>query len=135
MIICKLAIFISIYLLGEILFNYTWFKYLKMYFKSSVKEQEKSSNEMDKMFLYLNISTFKGCLERFIISTCLINLIPSILIVFGALKLGTRFREDAEIKNDYFLIGNLSSILIAVLYNYLYFQLYSLIVSDNLLIY
>lgn len=123
MIICKLAIFISIYLSGEILFNYTWFKYLKMYFKPSVQEQENSNNEMDKTFLFLNISTFKGCLERFIISICLINLIPSILIVFGALKLGTRFNEDKKIKNDYFLIGNLSSILIAVFHFYLYSQL------------
>ncbi len=66
----------------------------------------------------MNISTFKGVMERLIISVFLISNFPPILIVFGTLKLGTRISEHKEIKNDYFLIGNLSSILVALIYFY-----------------
>lgn len=43
---------------------------------------------------------------------------PQILIAFGALKIGTRLHEDKQnkISNDYFLVGNLISLLLAMLY-------------------
>jgi hypothetical protein len=39
------------------------------------------------------------------------------LIAFGAMKLGTRLHDeqDAEISNTYFLVGNLLSILLAMI--------------------
>ncbi|MFV8364489.1 hypothetical protein ACNQGO_14020 [Flavobacterium sp. ZT3P35] len=118
----KILVFVIIFIIGEFLFNFTWFAYLRKYFEKSVIAQEKEikneNNNNDKKFLYLNISTFKGIMERFIISVFLISNFPPILIVFGTLKLGTRISEHKEIKNDYFLIGNLSSILVALIYFY-----------------
>lgn len=117
---CNLLIFIIIFLVGELLFNLTWFKYLKKVF-----EIEKNKELTSKKILLLNLSTFKGILERFIISIGLILTFPAILIVFGTIKLGTRFIKDKEVKtqkieNDYFLIGNFSSIIISILYYYLF---------------
>lgn len=120
----KIIVFIIVVILGEFLFNLTWFAYLKKYFEKSVTAQEKETNNenknVNKKFLFLNISTFKGVLERLIITVFLISNFPPILIVFGTLKLGTRITEHKEIKNDYFLIGNLSSILIAIFYFYIF---------------
>ncbi len=61
----------------------------------------------------------KGILERLMLYVGLLHGFPQILIAFAALKLGTRFREDEEnrISNDYFLIGNLISILLAMIYS------------------
>ncbi len=62
------------------------------------------------------LSIGKGMLERFAILLGLVALIPTIIIFFGALKLGTRLKEQQEskISNDYFLIGNVISIIIAI---------------------
>lgn len=62
-----------------------------------------------KPFLGMDISVFKGILERFVIFFCLSIGIQQILIVFGALKIGTRLvnQKTNTISNDYFLIGNL----------------------------
>lgn len=69
-----------------------------------------------KKLLGFEQSTFKGLLERLIISTGLILGFSPILVVFGTVKLGTRFKDTQDIKNDYFLVGNFSSILLAMLY-------------------
>jgi hypothetical protein len=59
---------------------------------------------------------FRGILERLVLFVGLLNNYTSVLIVFGALKIGTRLHEDNKclITNDYFLIGNLLTILIAM---------------------
>ena len=116
----KILVFVIIFIIGEFLFNFTWFAYLRKYFEKSVIAQEKEikNENSNKKFLCLNISTFKGVMERLVISVFLISNFPPILIVFGTLKLGTRISEHKEIKNDYFLIGNLSSILVALIYFY-----------------
>ncbi|RXK47650.1 hypothetical protein [Aquirufa rosea] len=94
--------------------------YLKKYFSS---DEPQGTTIRDKKIFYLPMATFKGILERFIISICLLNNILPILTVFGALKIGTRLSsKDNIIANDYFLIGNLCSILISVTY-YLIFSL------------
>ena len=64
-----------------------------------------------------NLSTLKGIFERLTIITGLLLGFPQILIAFGALKIGTRLHEEkeSEISNNYFLIGNLISILAAML--------------------
>jgi len=47
--------------------------------------------------------------------------VAPILIVFEALKIGTRLKSpDDKIQNDYFLVGNLSSIFISVIYVYIF---------------
>ena len=62
-------------------------------------------------------SILKGMLERFVLLTALIHGYPQMLIAFAAMKLGTRLHEEqnSEISNTYFLIGNLLSILFAMI--------------------
>ena len=63
-------------------------------------------------------SVVKGILERAVLYIGLLHGFPQILIAFGALKIGTRLHEDKQTKisNNYFLVGNLISILLAMLY-------------------
>ena len=58
----------------------------------------------------------KGVLERLVLYTALIHDYPQMLIAFGAMKLGTRLHEEkgSEISNTYFLVGNLLSMLLAI---------------------
>jgi len=62
-----------------------------------------------------NNSKLKGIIERIFLSLSMINLIYPLLTVYGALKIGTRLGNSHQVKNDYFLIGNVVSILIAML--------------------
>ena len=59
-----------------------------------------------------------GGLERAVLFAGLLHEFPQILIAFGALKLGTRLHEEkeSEITNNYFLVGNLISIFLSMLY-------------------
>lgn len=108
------VVFMTICVIGELAVNFTWFRYLKKKFISP-----ENTNTPKITILRVNISTFKGTMERMIISICLAIGLTPILIVFGALKIGTRLRNpDDKIQNDYFLIGNLSSIFISVMYVY-----------------
>ena len=66
----------------------------------------------------LNASVLKGMLERAVLLTGLMYGFPQILIAFGALKLGTRLHteKENEVSNTYFLVGNLISMLLAMIY-------------------
>lgn len=124
MIILKYLLFIVIFVVGELLINRYWFKYLKRKFTHEEANEESDDKEVQpaptKLF-GLHISTFKGVMERFIMATCLAIGFYSILIVFGALKIGTRLKSvDDQIQNDYFLVGNLSSIFVSVIYIYMF---------------
>ncbi|MFC4930046.1 hypothetical protein [Massilia sp. GCM10023247] len=63
-----------------------------------------------------DIETFKGILERLVIFIGLASDYSTVLVMFGALKLGTRLSEEGNknISNNYFLIGNFVSVLIAI---------------------
>ena len=63
-------------------------------------------------------SVIRGTFERIVLFIGLVNNFPQILIAFGALKIGTRLHSEKgnKISNDYFLVGNLASILIAMFY-------------------
>lgn len=122
--IIQVLVFTLIFIAGEFLLNYTFFPYLKKYFQFREEDANKE-NETSKPFLGLPISVFKGALERFIVYFFLSIGLSQILVVFGALKIGTRIDKNEKIKNDYFLIGNFSSLFIAVMYYYL-FQKYQL---------
>lgn len=65
-----------------------------------------------------DIQTFKGILERLVLFIGLINGFATVLVVFGALKLGTRLHDekgpDHVPTNDYFLVGNFLSLLVAM---------------------
>ena len=58
----------------------------------------------------------KGILERLVLYTALIYGYPQMLIAFGAMKLGTRLHTEqgSEISNTFFLVGNLISMLLAI---------------------
>ncbi|MEP1032396.1 hypothetical protein [Ekhidna sp.] len=61
-------------------------------------------------------SVLRGALERgFLFIILLVNL-PQGMAFFGALKIATRLKDDDKISNDYFLVGNLVSVLIVVGY-------------------
>lgn len=72
-------------------------------------------------------SILKGIIERFFLAVCLHLNYPHALTLFSALKLAMRLKhvEPAGSKannpadnrfNDYYLVGNLMSVLLAILY-------------------
>ena|ERR1700761_9339670 len=70
-------------------------------------------------------SIAKGIIERLFLVIALANDLTSALTFFSALKLATRLKheeakEDHNKFNDYYLIGNLASVTVAILYVYLY---------------
>ena len=66
----------------------------------------------------------KGVIERLFLFPSLVYGFPQALIAFGALKIGTRFVKEAnKISNDYFYIGNIVSLLIALIYYALWVQI------------
>jgi hypothetical protein len=59
----------------------------------------------------------KGMLERLVLIVGLMAGYPHVITAFGALKIGTRIKSDeSKVSNDYFLVGNLISILAAIIY-------------------
>lgn len=67
-------------------------------------------------------SIIKGVAERLFLVVCLLNGYNHGLTLFGALKLGTRLKRnddtggDDKRFNDYYLLGNLISVSIAIGY-------------------
>ncbi|MBC7426172.1 MAG: hypothetical protein H7321_06515 [Bacteroidia bacterium] len=106
----KTIVFAAIFVVGEFAVNKTLFRYLKKYFKVVTSE------ENSKPFAGFNISLFKGMLERFVIFFALVLNLSQILIVFGAIKIGTRLNERVKVQNDYFIIGNFLSIFLSISY-------------------
>jgi len=61
-------------------------------------------------------SILKGLAERAFLTFALLNGVPQALTVFAALKIATRIKSDHEVTNDFYLIGNIISITMAILY-------------------
>ncbi|WP_420319114.1 hypothetical protein [Ekhidna sp.] len=61
-------------------------------------------------------SVLRGALERGFLFIILLVDLPQGLAFFGALKIATRLNDDDKISNDYFLTGNLVSVLIVIGY-------------------
>ncbi|SNS70957.1 hypothetical protein SAMN05421640_0945 [Ekhidna lutea] len=61
-------------------------------------------------------SVLRGVLERGFLYIILVVDLPQGLAFFGALKIATRLKDDDKISNDYFLTGNLVSVLIVIGY-------------------
>ena len=66
-------------------------------------------------------SIFKGFIERLFLMFCLFHNYPHALTFFSALKLGTRLKheehKESENKyNDFYLVGNLISVMVAIGY-------------------
>lgn len=64
-------------------------------------------------------SVFKGVLERLVMFVGLWIGFAHILTLFGALKIGTRLDSDKSqrVSNDYFLVGNLLSVFLVLIYH------------------
>ena len=61
-------------------------------------------------------SVLKGVLERVFISFTLLLGLPQALTVFAALKIATRIKDENKVSNDFYLVGNLLSIIMALVY-------------------
>lgn len=69
------------------------------------------------------VPVIKGVLERLVLTFGLCAGFPQVLILFGALKIGTRISESGKTptaqrltNNDYYLIGNLVSVGLSMVY-------------------
>lgn len=71
----------------------------------------------DKKDKINGISIFKGVLERtFIVASFHFNM-TSALTLLGALKIATRIKDtEDKVSNDFFLVGNLISVLFGIGY-------------------
>jgi hypothetical protein len=118
----SLIVFILTFLIGELLINFSVFKYLKRYFQYDERKANSEENS-SKPFQGMDLSIVNGILERFTIYFCLVIGLPQVLIVFGAIKIGTRLEKTKEVTNDYFLVGNFISILTSAIYFYLYLKI------------
>jgi hypothetical protein len=72
-------------------------------------------------------SLLKGIVERFFLMVSLINNFPHALTLFGTLKLATRLKRESDNEkinestfNDFYLIGNFISVIMAIFYAFLY---------------
>ena len=68
----------------------------------------------------INLSSIiRGMAERAFITFTLVYGIPQSLTVFAALKIATRIKDEDRISNEFYLLGNLLSITLAIIYNQL----------------
>lgn len=84
---------------------------------------------------FLDLRTIsKGIVERAFLVMALLNDYPHALTVFSALKLGTRLKRDDSTEkskpdemnfNDFYLIGNFISVMVAIGYVSFYKQLFA----------
>lgn len=73
-------------------------------------------------------SILKGVIERLFLMISLLNGYPHALTLFGALKLATRLKrnddkdsqEKESLYNDFYLVGNFISVIVAIMYVFLY---------------
>lgn len=115
-IIFKIIYFAASFLIIELVAIFI-FKWIRNAF--TTEEERKAQNT--------KWSVLKGLLERGMLLLGFVASIPTIIVFFGAIKLGTRLKEsnDSKISNDYFLIGNVTSATLVVL-EYLLFLLFTI---------
>jgi len=102
-----------IFLMVEVLSHLVVFSIIKKLFYPSKKLAR--SEQVPKLGFS---DAIKGVVERLVLVLALVKGLPQILIFFGAMKLGTRLTTgtESEAWNDYFLIGNLYSVALAIIY-------------------
>jgi hypothetical protein len=89
---------------GELLIHILFFSLSKFFGK-------------DKKDKINGISIFKGVLERIFIVVSFHFNMTSALTLLGALKIATRIKDtEDKISNDFFLVGNLISVLFGISY-------------------
>ena len=109
--------FLFIYISGESISILIFIGISRLFHKRNSKTGDLKKNEVS------GVSICKGSLERLFLFVSLVQDIPQSFIVFGALKIATRIKDDSKITNDYFLVGNLISLLIAIGYFLIYKQI------------
>jgi hypothetical protein len=74
---------------------------------------------------YTLLALLKGILERFLLFFAFTYSIFLVLTFFGAIKIGTRLEVDKKdkVSNDYFLVGNFISVLLAFIYYVIYVKM------------
>ena len=95
--------FIGILIVGELIIHVLLFLISKFIGKTS----------KDKISW---TSILKGVLERTFIVVSLHFKMTQSLTLLGALKIATRIKDEDKVSNDFFLIGNLVSVLFGIGY-------------------
>ena len=104
-----------IYILGEVLAHFVIFPEILKHLTKG-ENNDSSPKEVDRG----GNAQLKGHLERGMLFLGFISGFPQVVIAFGALKIGTYFaRGEEKIDKDYYLIGNVVSITIALVYTLL----------------
>lgn len=72
----------------------------------------------------INLATvMKGLLERTFVTVVLVLGLTSAITMLGALKIATRIKdEESKVSNDFFLMGNLISVMFGIGYYLLYME-------------
>jgi len=72
----------------------------------------------------INLATvMKGLLERTFVAVVLVLGLASAITLLGALKIATRIKdEENKVSNDFFLMGNLISVMFGIAYYLLYLK-------------
>ena len=117
-----ILISVLIYGLGEILAHYLIFPVMTKLLggrnqaATLTAHDNKDATELDRG----GNAQLKGHLERAMLFLGFISGFPQVVIAFGALKIGTYFGQGEEkIDKDYYLIGNVVSITLALIYTLL----------------
>jgi hypothetical protein len=105
---------LAVFGVGELFFNLIGINGIKRYFLPDQR----------KPFFCFDLSILKGMLERLVLFIGLHYEFAAVLALFGTLKIGTRLdSQKNEISNDYFLVGNLTTVCAAFLYTVVFSKL------------
>lgn len=97
-------IFIGILIAGEVLIHFLFFLVSKFIGKGNKDKIDRTS-------------VLKGILERMFVVVSFFYAFTSALTLLGALKIATRIKDtEDKVSNDFFVIGNLISILFGIAY-------------------
>lgn len=95
---------IALIIAGEVLIHFVFFIFSRIIGK---KDKDRISV----------VSVTKGFLERTFVVTSLWFQMTSALTLLGALKIATRIKDNEDkVSNDFFLVGNLVSVLFGIAY-------------------
>lgn len=109
--------FSIIFVIGELIAAAV-FAALRNYFDVFAAKEE-FAPDLNKTPVSPTIEAVKGILERLVVTFGLFISLPGILTVFAALKLANRLNhedDDSDRTKNYFLIGNLLTVLFCLVY-------------------
>ncbi len=110
--------FATIFIIGEV-FAFLIFEFLRRRFDVFKHEANLFSTDKDRPGRSPGTEVLKGVLERLVVTFGLFIDLAGILTVFAALKLANRLTHEGDHSDqskNYFLIGNLLTILFCLVY-------------------